>query len=264
MVKLGCFYGSGKPADDAERLLSEALEGCRAALDRNHETTEGALAGLADIYAQKKDMKQLGRVLIEATEISRHRWGSDDARTAKAAFTTGMFLLLQREFATAEPYLRESSEFTGKANPDNPDRWLSELNLGVCLVGQKKYGDAQPWLLAAYNRRSRSKNPQRRGKADLAWLIDHLLALRDEQGQLLAGPAFGFLRTDPAVRALVLDLRFPSDPFASPVRPRGAARRAKHAPGPSRKSFGRMGADCVRMVEGGLSRWFLERTGSAG
>ena len=93
----------------------------------------------------------------------------------------------------------------------------------MCLVGQKKYGDAQPWLLAAYNRRSRSKNPQApRGKADLAWLIDHLLALRDEQGQLLAGPALGFLRTDPAVRALVLDLRFPSEAFASPVRPRGA------------------------------------------
>ena len=53
------------------RSLSEALVGCRKSLDRNHETTIAALAGLASIYAQRRDMKQLGRALIESAEIAR-------------------------------------------------------------------------------------------------------------------------------------------------------------------------------------------------
>jgi hypothetical protein len=129
---------------------------------------------------------------------------------------------VRREFARAEPYVRECIEFIAKANPDNPNRWLGELHLGLSLLGQKKYGDALPWLLAAYDRYSRIKTPAApAGKADLVWLIEHVADLRDEQGRPLGGPELAYLRTDPAVRALVLDSKFPAEPFAKPVASSG-------------------------------------------
>ena len=69
MVRLALLYLGQKEPDKSEPLFIEALEGCRAALDRNHETAEGALAGLAVVYSGRRDLKKLGPVLIEARDI---------------------------------------------------------------------------------------------------------------------------------------------------------------------------------------------------
>ena len=96
MVRLGCFLRPvGNLATMPSGCFPRRLRGVAAHWIAITRRPKPPWPGWPNIYAQKKDMKQLGRVLIEATEISRHRWGSDDARTAQAAFTTGMFLLLQ-------------------------------------------------------------------------------------------------------------------------------------------------------------------------
>jgi hypothetical protein len=94
MVVLGEFLveREGK-FDEAEPLLLEALKGCRQALDRNHLATDGALAGLAALYALRKDVKKLGPVLLEALEITRLRYGPDHALTAGGNEAAGSFFL---------------------------------------------------------------------------------------------------------------------------------------------------------------------------
>jgi eukaryotic-like serine/threonine-protein kinase len=232
MVKLGCFYALQGVLDRAEPLLSEALVGCRTALDRNHETTEAALAGLADVYSRQQNMKRLGQVLIEATEISRVRWGHDDGRTLAAARATGMFLLAQRDYAESEPYLRESARLFQNADPGQPDRCACELQLGVCLLAQNKCAEAQLPLLTAYNGLAGSKAQNApAGKARLGWLIDQLSRLRDDHGLPLATPLLALMRIDPAFRVFILDLQFPADPFATPSNSRGGLQSTDARPG---------------------------------
>jgi tetratricopeptide (TPR) repeat protein len=215
LVKLGLLYANENQWDQAESLLSEALAGCRTALDRNHEVTDAALAGLAQVYAQKRDMTQLGRVLIEAAQITRARLGPDAPLTAAANQCAGMVLLIQRDYAQAEPYLRDWWASWVKGGPDREQRYLTELQYAVSLLAQKKYAEALPRLLAAYKGLRPGREPTRDlDQAELGWLLEQLTQLRDGNGHPLGETALAMLHRDPGLEAIVLDLQFPGDPFA--------------------------------------------------
>jgi tetratricopeptide (TPR) repeat protein len=215
IVNLGTLSANQGQWDQAESLLSEALAGCRAALDRNHEVTDTALVGLAQVYARKGDMTQLGRVLVEAAQITRNRWGPDAPLTAAANQSAGMFFLIQRDYAQAEPYLRDWWASCVKNGPDRGGRYLSELQYGLCLLAQKKYPGARPRLLAAYKGMRPGRQPATDlDQAELGWLLEQLTQLRDGDGRPLGEAVLAVLHRDPGVAAIVLDLQFPGNPFA--------------------------------------------------
>ncbi len=217
MVKLGCLYADQGRLDKAEPLLNEALAGCRAALDRNHDATDAALAGLASVYSQKRDMRRLGETLIESAEISRFRWGFDNNLSAAANQTAGTLLLIQGEFARAEGYLRDALKYWTKNDPAKPERSFGELRLGVCLLARRQFVEAQARLMAAYNGLGpRGQEDQPMTKAELRWLADQMAQLRDAQGRIVQEASLGVLRNNPQIRGIVLDLQFPSQPFAPP------------------------------------------------
>jgi tetratricopeptide (TPR) repeat protein len=219
MVKLGSLYTNGGELDKAESLLSEALNGCRKALDRNHEATDATLAGLAAIYSTKKDMNRLGLTLIEAAEITRFRWGPDSDSSFAANQAAGLFLLITREFAKAEPYLRDCWKHSDKVDSGHGlgEHAFSELRLGICFLAQGKFGEAEPLLLAAYHGlKPRGENMRPLEKAELGWLIGQLKNLRDEEGRALKDVSLQVLRSDPGLQAIVFDRQFPALPFAPP------------------------------------------------
>ncbi len=211
MVKLGCLYASQGRLDEAEPLLTDALEGCRAALDRNHGATDGALAGLADVYVRRKDMRRLGTVLIEAAEITRIRWGPDDALTEAGNQAVGLFFVVQREFSKAASSFRDRLAFWKKKDPGHRSHFLTELRLGACLLAQNHCDEAEPLLLAAYRGlRPRSDNARPLERADLGWLIEQLVDLRDDDGRPVADVSL------PVLRTILLDRKFPKEVFAPP------------------------------------------------
>jgi tetratricopeptide (TPR) repeat protein len=150
MVTLAESYLRETSLDKAEPLLLEALEGCRTALDRNHETTDAALAMLAAIYAQKRDLQKLGPVLIEAVEITRSRYGPDHELTAAGNLAAAKFFLAQKNYAGAEPHFRERLAYFLKKSPEDWGRFVTESELGGCLIAQKKYDEAESLLRSAY------------------------------------------------------------------------------------------------------------------
>jgi eukaryotic-like serine/threonine-protein kinase len=215
MVRLGHLYLDQKQWDKSEELFVEAVEGCRAALDRNHETAAGALGGLAAVYAVKQDMKKLGPVLIEARDITRVRHGPYDTVTVEGNQAVGLFFLVQREYDKAETCFRETLKFWVVDNPDRPERFLNELRLGVCLLAQNRYTDAEPLLLSACNGLSGfDKSVGRLVKTDLGSVIERLLQLRDGSGQPIIDASLANLRNDPTLQSILFDLKFPTDPFA--------------------------------------------------
>ncbi len=217
MIKLGCMYGPTEQLDQPAHLVSEALKAGRAALDRNHEATDAALAGLASVYIQKRDMKRLGEVLVEAAEISRFRWGPDYGLVNAASQLAGTFMLLQGEFAKAEPYLRDCLNFWLKKGPDQHERFLGELSLGVALLGQREFAESHSRLLTAYRGlapRDKSGDPSQDIK--LGMLVERLITLADQQGRLAPERSLEVLRNNPVIRMIILDHEFPSKPFAPP------------------------------------------------
>ena len=129
--------------------------------------------------------------------------------------TLGQVLIAQGEYSRAEPYCREAMAFLKKNSPDRQDRFLAELRLGVCLLAQKKYSEARSRLLSAYNGlKPREQSPLPTTMSDLGWIIEQLIQLRDESGQLINDVSLAKLRGDPALQSILFDLKFPADPFA--------------------------------------------------
>jgi len=59
-------------------------------------------------------------------------------------------LLAGRQFANAEPFARECLAIREKVLPDHWLTFNARVMLGVSLLGQKKYNDAEPLLLSGY------------------------------------------------------------------------------------------------------------------
>jgi hypothetical protein len=208
MVSLGNFLLKDRSKlGEAETLLLEALQGCRQALDRNHLATDGALAGLAALYSLRNDMKKLAPVLIESLAITRSRYGPENGLTAGANQAVGAFFVHQHEFAKAEPYLRETLACFVKPEYDPWHGLHVEGLLGTCLVGQKKYTEAEKRLLAACKgMKVRQGNVPPAYKPALAGVMERLIQLYDAWGKKDKAEEWRRERAD-----LVL-----ADPFAPP------------------------------------------------
>ena len=62
----------------------------------------------------------------------------------------GAGLLSEGKFSKSEPLAREVAETDRKTRPDDWHRFRAESLLGASLAGQKKYSEAEPWLLEGY------------------------------------------------------------------------------------------------------------------
>ncbi len=150
MMSLGEIYVGDGRLGLAEPLLLEAADGCRTSLDSNHDFTATALAWLAALYSMTKDVKKLAPVLTESVEITKARWGPDNGLTFGANRTAGLFFLGQNDPVQAEGYIRECALYLVKHDPEDWQRFAAESWLARCLIGQKRYAEAEPVLLSAY------------------------------------------------------------------------------------------------------------------
>jgi hypothetical protein len=91
-------------------------------------------------------------------------------------------LLQQRRCAEAEPILRECLAIREKVAPRNWRRFEAKALLGGALLGQKKYADAEPLLLAGYrgmSARAVTMPPATEGPARLHEALDWLIELAE-------------------------------------------------------------------------------------
>ena len=217
MVLFGEFLMFQNQITEAEALFHEALTSGREALDRNHVAIDVALGYLTDLHLRRRELKIAEGYLIEAEEITRSRHGRDHVLTAAAAANAGLLLFIETEYARAEPYLHDCWRYWAKNQPDQEGRWWSELRLGLCLLAQKKFAEAQPRLLAYYN----AMKPPGDGVSitstrDLGRLIERIKQLRDKNGQPRNDISLSKLRSEPGLQAIVFDLQFPDHPFGPP------------------------------------------------
>jgi hypothetical protein len=152
------------------------------------------------VYAKKGDLKKLGPVLLEARDVTRARWGPDSGLTLGANQAAAAFLLVQKDHARAEPYLREILDFLKKKEPDSWARYRDESTYGGCLLDQKKYPEAAAALTSAYEgmkaREGEAPQPERKLTSGV---LKRIIALYEAWGKKEA--AEQWRRKQPAMPA---------------------------------------------------------------
>ena len=86
----------------------------------------------------------------QAWEIARRALGRDHPVTTDSAVGMALVLLEERKFSAVAPIAREVMELDGGRRPDHWERFMAESILGASLLGEKKYSEAERWLLAGY------------------------------------------------------------------------------------------------------------------
>jgi serine/threonine protein kinase len=217
MVRIGTNLLQQRKFNEAEPFAREALDGCRLALDRNHETTDVALAILSVVYAVQPDLDKLGPILIETREITAFRYGPDAELTADANLAVGTFFISKKDYPMAERYLRTCLGWWVKNKPEDWKRVLAENSLCECLLRQRNYLEAKRRLLAAYERIKRRRNdiPSEQ-MASVDWIAQAAARLYHESRPHDDENDFSAIRSDPVFQSALLNVQFPSNPFAGP------------------------------------------------
>ena len=83
-------------------------------------------------------------------KIRQRVLGAERPETLDVMEALGVVTGFRKSFAEAESVFRECLEIRKKTMPDSWQRYNTESQLGACLLGQKKFKEAEPLLLAAY------------------------------------------------------------------------------------------------------------------
>lgn len=175
-----------------EVVKDQGFEGDLDILKNNfgsdHSMTLQFLFRLIDAYQDSNQYEKGDRLLQEWLQDVRVRAGSESFPTAVLLFWRGFNLLKQKQFAKAEPFLRECLSVLDKKYPKDKDIFTVRMTLGEALLGQKKHSEAEPLLGKGYDgmvesERKLSLNDKLRLKRFLNGTLTRLVQLFEAMGQ---------------------------------------------------------------------------------
>ncbi|MCI0459831.1 MAG: tetratricopeptide repeat protein, partial [Gemmataceae bacterium] len=181
---LGVMYREAGRLREATPLLEEVVEWLRkqpAPVASRFAWVTGALVGT---YEQAQQFAKAEPFHREAVQRAQQRFGSADPRRAGPLAVLGLNLLRQRKYAAAAPLLRDCLALREKTEPDGWTTFNTKSMLGGCLLGEKKYADAEPLLLQGYEgMKQREARIPPLARPRLAEAIERLVQLYHEWGK---------------------------------------------------------------------------------
>jgi non-specific serine/threonine protein kinase/serine/threonine-protein kinase len=149
MSDLAAGYSTVGKRDQALPLFQQAAAGVER-LRFAHPNAGRIILGLCGCHEQRKQYDQ--------AEVWRRKWlatvkakdGPESATYAAALVGLGSNLLQQNKHAGAEAVLRECLALLRKKQPEGWARYHTQTLLGTALLGQKKYAEAEPLFVQAY------------------------------------------------------------------------------------------------------------------
>jgi serine/threonine protein kinase len=117
--------------------------------------------------------------------VVKERSGAESPVYAGELAALGRNLLLQKKWADAKSVLRECLTLREKAQPDGWTTFNTRSMLGEALLGQQKYAEAEPLLLAGYRgmKEREATIPQPVRKDRLAEALERLVRLYEATGR---------------------------------------------------------------------------------
>ena len=162
---------------DAGRL-AEAIPLLEEAHRKSPKSPEfrWASAQLAGAYSKAGEHAKLADLLREQLTEARKSLPKESPQLAGLLAQIGMGMLEQKNWAEAEPLLRECLAIREKKESEDWRTFNTKSMLGALLLGQKKYADAEPLLVAGYNGlKQREKTIPPQGQTRLPEALERLV-----------------------------------------------------------------------------------------
>jgi tetratricopeptide (TPR) repeat protein len=168
----GAYQAAGK-LDLALPLFEQAY---RAEKKNPRHREAGSVLLLA--YAQAGKTEQATALAKELLANARAQLPKESPQLAGVLAPLALSLLQAKAFTEAEPLLRECLAIREKNQPDEFTTFNTKSMLGSALLGQKKYAEAEPLLLAGYEgmKQREAKIPPP-GKVRLTEALERLVQL---------------------------------------------------------------------------------------
>jgi serine/threonine protein kinase len=142
------YQAAGK-LDRALPLFQQAAAGMEK-MHFQHQYARGILKNLFGCHERLKQFDQAEVWRRKWLAVVKSRSGADSAPYAAELTALGLNLLQQQKWIEAESVLRESLTIRQQREPDAWTTFDTKSTLAGALLGQKKYPDAEPLLLAGY------------------------------------------------------------------------------------------------------------------
>ncbi len=180
MNNLALAYQSIGKLDLAVPLFEEMTKLIKAKLGPDHPNTFASVsnwAGALDATGQYARAEPLYR---ENLELIKKKVGPDHPRLASAMADLGSNLIRQQKWSDAEPVVRACLAIREKNQPDVWTTFNTKSLVGAILLGQKKYAEAEPLLLAGYEGiKQREGKLRHQDKIRLTEALERLVKLYD-------------------------------------------------------------------------------------
>jgi tetratricopeptide (TPR) repeat protein len=177
MFNLGQTYCALGQFAEAVEWHEKALAGRKKKLPHGHYDVFRSLNGLAEAYIGAGRNVEAGRLIEERLELAK---GDPRATKAWPALLTGAGrqFIQAGQFIQAERVLKEALALREKSERDDWTTSNTRALLGLALLGQQRFDEAQPLLLTGYEgmKQQEAKIPpaQRRPLADAGGRIVEL------------------------------------------------------------------------------------------
>ena len=135
---------------DALPLFEELAKLRIARLGPGDTNTFGSMVNLARIHLRMDQTAKALPIYDELVAAQRDLPNRDQVRFAQILATVSVDLADARQFAAAEPYLRECLSILETKSPDDWETFTVRVRLGVSLKAQKKFAEAERVLLQGF------------------------------------------------------------------------------------------------------------------
>jgi serine/threonine protein kinase/tetratricopeptide (TPR) repeat protein len=177
------YYAQGQYAK-GEPLFLETIDGMQKTLGIGHPETQYYIHNLALCYQRMKRPNKAEQILRELVAYAKQHTGTDSPQYASHLAALGLPLLDQNRPAEAEKVLRESLAISEKKKSESWRTFNARSILGGALLAQKKYADAEPFLLQGYQgMKEREAKIRRMDRVALTETLERLVQLYDAWGK---------------------------------------------------------------------------------
>ncbi len=190
---LALLYQAQGRYTKAEQLFEEAVQISRRVLGEEHPDTLSSMNYLASLHQVQGRFADAGTFFIKTLEVRRRVLGNEHPDSLNSLNNLAALYQAQNQFSDAEPLLRESLNIRERKQPDDWKTFHTKSLLGGSLLGQGKYAEAEPLLLAGYEgmKQREAKIPWNR-KPRLVETVESLVRLyeawdKPEQAELWRG-----------------------------------------------------------------------------
>lgn len=151
-LRLGQIYTIREEYEKSESLLREALALYIRQHGEKHHGTLAARYSLARLALERGDYKTARQETEKAIEIDRQAYGDGSPQRAGGLTAMGYVETRMGRLARGESYLREALRLRSLGKPQTAYT-MSDLNayLGECLTAQKRFEEAEPFLIESYD-----------------------------------------------------------------------------------------------------------------